>query len=133
MLNWKKPTSRPRLSAGAISAMYIGPSTDDAPIPSPPMNRASRNEYQSKANAQPTADNRYSTAVICNAFRLPSRSPGMPPNIAPRIVPHSAEDTVTPSMYGVNEYFADSAAVAPAITAVSNPNNSPPNAAITAL
>ena len=71
MLNWKNPTSRPRLSAGAISAMYMGPSTDDAPIPSPPMKRASRKEYQSQASAHPRAETRYSTAVICRLARRP--------------------------------------------------------------
>src|SRR5271157_1943551 len=56
MLNWKKPTSRPRNLGGAISAMYMGPSTEEAPIPNPPMKRAPTNEYQSKANAQPSAE-----------------------------------------------------------------------------
>ena len=56
MLNWKKPTSRPRHFAGAISAIYMGPSTDEPPIPSPPMKRKQTSEYQSQANAQPSAE-----------------------------------------------------------------------------
>ena len=40
MLNWKSPASRPRRSAGAISAMYSGDATVEMPTPRPPMKRA---------------------------------------------------------------------------------------------
>ncbi len=56
MLIWNIPTRRPRNFAGASSAMYTGPSTDDPPMPSPPMNRAASNTYQFQANAQPSAE-----------------------------------------------------------------------------
>ena len=36
MLNWKKATKRPRQCDGEISAIYIGPTTDEAPTASPP-------------------------------------------------------------------------------------------------
>src|ERR1035437_7483883 len=133
ILNWKNPTSRPRSFAGEISAMYIGPSTEEAPMPSPPMNRAPTKEYQSNANAQPRAEIRYSTAVMRKLPRRPYRSPGIPPNMAPRMVPQSAADTVNPSSAGLSENLVVSAAVVPAITAVSNPNSSPPSAATTEL
>ena len=39
MLNWNRPVSAPRRSAGAISEIYTGASTDEAPMASPPMKR----------------------------------------------------------------------------------------------
>ncbi len=56
MLIWNEPTSRPRHFAGAISAMYTGPSTDEPPIPSPPMKRKTSSEGQFQAKAQPSAE-----------------------------------------------------------------------------
>jgi len=55
ILNWKKPTSRPRLDAGAISAMYIGPTTEEPPMARPPMKRNRIKTYQFQANAHPRA------------------------------------------------------------------------------
>jgi hypothetical protein len=55
-LNWNAPTSRPRHLAGASSAMYTGPSTDDAPIPSPPTKRKTINAGQFQASPQPKAE-----------------------------------------------------------------------------
>src|SRR5438445_2063521 len=132
-LNWKKPTRRPRTLAGAISAMYIGPSTDDPPIPSPPTKRNRTREYQFQARAQPTDEITYNTAMTRKLSRRPYRSPGNPASIAPKIVPHSALATVTPSRPGESWYVWVSAAVVPEITAVSNPNKRPPKAAITVL
>ncbi len=57
-LNWKKPTRRPRHCAGAISAMYMGPSTEEPPMPSPPTKRKKTSEFQSQAKAQPMAETR---------------------------------------------------------------------------
>ncbi len=56
MLNWVIATRRPRSLAGEISAMYIGETTEAPPTPIPPKKRNSRNEYQSQANALPTAE-----------------------------------------------------------------------------
>ncbi len=56
MLNWKNPTSRPRLSAGAISAMYMGPITLEPPIARPPTKRKNTTAYQLNANAHPAAE-----------------------------------------------------------------------------
>ena len=55
-LNWNAPTSRPRHFAGASSAMYTGPSTDDAPMPRPPIKRKTINEGQFHASALPRAE-----------------------------------------------------------------------------
>src|SRR5436853_795995 len=132
-LNWKKPTSRPRNLAGAISAMYIGPRTEDPPIPNPPIRRNRTSEYQFHATAQPTAEITYNTAITRRLSRRPYRSPGNPASIAPKIVPHSALATVTPSRPGESWYVWVSAAVVPEITAVSNPNQRPPHVAITVL
>ena len=41
--------------------MYIGPRTDDPPIPSPPMKRKNTSEYQSQANAQRVYNERVAT------------------------------------------------------------------------
>src|SRR4051794_15064813 len=102
MLIWKIPTSRPRDLAGAISAKYTGPTTDDAPIPNPPINLNTTSDGQFQANAHPSDDTRYNNAVARNVSRPPHFSPGIPANIAPMTVPHSAADTVNPSCPGDN-------------------------------
>src|SRR5207344_335209 len=51
----------------------------------------------------------------------------------PKTVPQSATDTVIPSPLGESWNAAVRAAVAPAMTAVSNPNSKPPRAATTVL
>src|SRR5579884_2337353 len=132
-LNWKKPTSRPRHFAGEISAMYIGPSTDEPPIPRPPMNRKSTSADQPQAKAQPKAEIKYNTAITRRLSRRPYRSPGIPASIAPKTVPQSALATVIPKEAGERRYVRVRACVVPAITAVSNPNNKPPKAATTVL
>jgi hypothetical protein len=56
MLSWLRATSRPRTSAGAISAMYIGAATDDPPMASPPRKRKNTSADQLHARPQPSAD-----------------------------------------------------------------------------
>lgn len=56
MLNWKKATKRPRQCDGEISAIYIGPTTDEAPTANPPTKRKNMNEYQLTITALPTAE-----------------------------------------------------------------------------
>src|SRR6266481_5439279 len=90
-LNWKNPTSRPRNFAGAISAMYIGPSTEEPPTPNPPMKRKTTRAYQSQARAQPKPEIRYRTAITRRLSRRPKRSPGKPASIAPKTEPKSAQ------------------------------------------
>src|SRR5439155_14803985 len=64
--------------------------------------------------------------------RGPKRSLGSPASIAPKIVPSSALETVTPSNPGVRLYVRVRSPMAPAMTAVSKPKRSPPRAATTA-
>ena len=78
----------------------MGPSTEDPPMPSPPTKRKSTSEDHPHANAHPSADAMYSSAITRRLARLPIRSPGMPASIAPRIVPTRALETVTPSDAG---------------------------------
>src|SRR5579884_1427509 len=53
--------------------------------------------------------------------------------MAPSMVPISALATVNPRPCGLSSNFAVSAAVVPAMTAVSKPNSNPPSAATTVL
>ena len=41
---------------GDISAMYMGPTTDEAPTAKPPAKRKNKKEYQSMMAALPTAE-----------------------------------------------------------------------------
>ena len=70
-LNWKKPTRRPRHFAGAISAIYMGPSTEEPPIPKPPMKRKKTRAYQFQAKAQPREEIRYRMAMMRRLSRRP--------------------------------------------------------------
>jgi hypothetical protein len=81
--------------------MYIGPSTDEPPIASPPITRNVTKAVQFHASPHPIAEIRYSTARIRKLSRRPHLSPGIPASIDPIIVPASALDTVTPSDSGV--------------------------------
>ena len=81
--------------------MYMGPSTDEPPTPSPPMKRKATRAYQFQAKAQPRPEIKYRTAITRRLSRRPKRSPGKPASIAPRTVPKSALNTVTPSRNGV--------------------------------
>jgi hypothetical protein len=90
-----------------------------------------RHLCQSRANAQPSADARYSTAMMRNAPRPPMRCPSTPLVAAPTTVPASAMLTVTPSVASVSANTCRSCAVVPEMTAVSNPNSNPPSAPTT--
>jgi hypothetical protein len=56
MLNWNIPASRPRFAAGAISEMYIGPTTVEMPTPSPPRKRAVTKLHRSCESPDHSAD-----------------------------------------------------------------------------
>src|SRR5579875_695753 len=133
MLNWNTPTSRPRHFAGAISAMYIGPSTEEPPTPSPPINRNTSSASQFHAIPHPTAEIKYKIAIARRLSRRPLRSPGTPASDAPKIVPSSAIETVKPRPHSDSAKVFFNPAVVPEITAVSKPNSSPPSAATTVL
>ena len=52
---WNVPTMRPAIP-GAISPIYIGPTTDEEPIATPATKRKRTKEIQSQAKAQPKAE-----------------------------------------------------------------------------
>ncbi len=113
--------------------MYMGPSTEEPPTPNPPMKRKATKADQFHAMAQPRPETRYRTAITRRLSRRPKRSPGKPASIAPRTVPKSALNTVTPKRKGVRLYVWVRALVVPEMTAVSNPNRRPPSAATIVL
>ena len=96
MLNWKNATNLPRQFDGAISAMYIGPTTDEAPTASPPIKRKNTSVHQFKTTAQPTAERKYKYATTFSDSSLPYFSAGLPQTSAPTIVPKSATAIVKP-------------------------------------
>ena len=81
--------------------MYIGPRTDEPPMPSPPMKRNNKTALQFQANAQPAADTTYKIAIQRKLARRPRRSPGMPASMEPITVPIRAAATVNPFQNGV--------------------------------
>src|ERR1035438_6363999 len=107
----------------------MGPMTEDAPMASPPTMRKQMREPQLQAAAQPMADARYSAPSALRQARRPYRSLGALALHEPTTVPHKALETVMPSRAGESEKVSVSDLVVPEITAVSNPNNSPPRAA----
>src|SRR5215472_17230767 len=113
--------------------MYIGPITEEAPIASPPTMRNKRSAGQLQASAHPRADAKYKAPNAARHLRRPYRSLGGPAPSDPKTVPHNALETVTPSIAGDSENVSLSAFVVPAMTAVSNPKSSPPNAPTSAL
>ena len=71
IINWNEPASLPRWWAGAISEMYIGPTTEDAPTAMPPIKRKVTNKIQTDVDAQPIADNRYRMEIKMSTFLRP--------------------------------------------------------------
>src|SRR2546422_6841621 len=113
--------------------MYIGPRTEDPPIPSPPMKRNATSEGQFHAAAQPRAETKYKMAMSRRLSRRPSLSPGNPASIDPMTVPQRALATVMPNIPGESWKVCLRAPVVPEMTAVSKPNRRPPSAATTVL
>src|ERR1700679_1052327 len=71
--------------------------------------------------------------MMRSASRPPMRCPSTPEVIAPSTVPTSPIETVNPKVNDVRWYTTVNCCVAPAITAVSNPNSSPPKAPVIVL
>jgi len=82
--------------AGEISDIYIGATTDDAPIPSPPIKRNIINKGRLLASALPMADMVKRNATINKTGFLPNLSAGFPDDRAPIIVPIRADEIVKP-------------------------------------
>src|SRR5437667_10835943 len=125
-LNWKTPTRRPRNLAGAISAIYIGPNTDEPPIPSPPRKRNPTRDGQLQAAAQPNPEIKYKSPMTRRLSRRPIQSPGDPARGDPITVPQTTLATVIPNNFGESRSFCVRAAVVLEITAESNPTKRPP-------
>src|SRR5580700_6128413 len=96
IFNWKEPASLPRCFAGAISEIYIGPTTDDAPTAIPPIKRNVINKIQIDESVQPIADIKYKTAIIFSVARRPYFCAGIPAIIDPITVPIRLDATVNP-------------------------------------
>ncbi|MBA7583664.1 hypothetical protein ES708_25611 [subsurface metagenome] len=72
----------------------MGAVTLETPTPIPPINLNSENEYGSGARAEPIADTPYNIPIINRVFFRPKIFVGIPPEIAPITVPHSAIDMI---------------------------------------
>ena len=97
VLNWLTDTSRPRDCGGAISAIYIGETTEAPPMASPPIKRKRISEIQSQAKPQPTAETKKSTARTNRVRLRPIRSAHLPTAIEPGMVPIKALATENPN------------------------------------
>ena len=126
MANWFIDTSLPRLCAGDISDMYIGPTTDVAPTARPESTRTIINSDDDMAKAQPSAEIMYKTAVAIITFFLPYFSVKFPVKRAPIKHPmvKSAATVPKPLLLSVNWPLIIS--TAPEIPAIFNPKSKPP-------
>src|SRR5450432_512510 len=98
------PVSRPRTAAGEISEIYIGPTTEEAPTAIPPIIRKIINNIQVGVREQPTADNRYISAITSRTFLRPYRCAGLPAIIDPITVPIKLAATVNPSKKSLSDH-----------------------------
>ena len=96
-LNWNKAVNCPLFSLGAISEMYTGAATEEAPIPIPPIILEIISVILSGAKAEPMADTKNKMPIQKSVFFRPIASVGIPPNKAPKMVPNMAEPTVIPN------------------------------------
>ena len=72
----------------------MGATTEETPIPNPPINLKKEKEYGFVANAVPIADKLNKIPTLSSTFFLPNFSVGNPPKIAPITVPHKAMDII---------------------------------------
>jgi len=111
----------------------MGDKTDAPPMANPPIKRKVTNIARDVEKAVPIAEIRNNRASIFNMNLLPYISPGLPIDIEPIIQPTNAELTAHPSIASDSwKYFVMKGTV-PEITAVSNPNKSPPKAPVKLL
>src|ERR1700722_9301549 len=126
-------TIRPRHSAGETSVMYIGHNIQEAPTANPPHTRKKIRAPIFQLSAQPIADTRKSHPASSNPPRRPKRSAITPDTSVPGMAAQNALELVIPSQTSLRWNVARSGALVPEITAVSNPNSNPPNAAAIVL
>src|SRR5688572_12103642 len=104
IFTWKEPASRPLNLAGAISEIYIGPTTEDAPTARPPIKRNVTNSIQTDVEAHPIADNRYNIAMNIKTFFRPNFCAGIPAITDPITVPNKLDATVKPCQKGLSDH-----------------------------
>ena len=95
-------TSLPRISVGAISAMYMGETFEASPIPIPPTMRATINGVKLCESAVKMADIVNSTAAPMRIFLRPRRSVIAPESRAPARQPASAELIAHPESHALS-------------------------------
>src|SRR5882757_5163029 len=133
IFSWKEPARRPRKCAGAISEIYIGPTTEEAPTAIPPIKRKRMNRPQAEMEAVPIAAKKYKAAITINTLLRPYFLAGTPAIREPNTVPIRLEETVNPCQKELSDHIFSMIFSAPEITAVSKPNKKPPRAAISAI
>ena len=127
--NWFMETILPRILAGLISAIYIGEVIDAAPTPTPPIILKIINSVRVLGKAVPKAEIRKKKAEMISVFFLPSLSLNMPAIETPIMQPIRAQLAAQPLAAADKSNLLLRNPIAPDITAVSYPNNSPPRAA----
>ena len=96
MASWLSETRRPRIRAGATSAMYMGDCIEAIPTPTPPMIRATINSTKLRGTAEPMAETAKRTAENNNATFRPYRSLSTPAHEAPNMHPTRAQEAAQP-------------------------------------
>ena len=121
---------RPRMVGGETSDTYIGDSSETPPTASPPRNRAriKLKKPPDPAVAIEVAAN--SSATIISGFLRPKRLVYFPAINAPSTQPKSSELNAQPSPKSLKENARIRNGPAPVMMAMSNPNSSPPSAAV---
>ena len=124
--------SRPRMAAGAISAMYAGAMTDAMPMPMPAMMRHSTRSQTPNAMPDRIEETKNRTAPRNITRVRPQRSASLPPSHAPNAQPSRAMATTSPVTAGSISNSPSIASTAPLMTELSKPKRKPPTAAATA-
>src|SRR6185369_17140818 len=130
--SWYKVPRRPRSLGGDTSDTYIGEIRDAAPTASPPKKRAATKLV--KVEARPVAADVAAnvTDTASSTFLRPYRSPSRPANADPSTHPNRRQLNAQPRLNSVNLKCSSRNGPAPVMMAISNPNKSPPSAAVAA-
>src|SRR6266545_6965216 len=120
---------RPRICAGATSAMYIGANTLAPPMATPAVIRTAMKNAAELAAPVATAVTRNRIAFKSIVGRRPRKSASLPAPNAPTAQPSNTDATAKPvPAASVRKAFA-SASTVPLITPLSKPKRKPPIAA----
>ena len=113
---------RPRICAGAISAMYKGDNMDAIPTPAPAKKRAIIKISLEGAIAIATDERVNKDAAVNRPGRRPYFSVTHPATRQPAIAPKARQPVVKPSQYSFKPNCSFKNGNAPEITAKSKPN-----------